>query len=678
MKKILVVGENPFCMTGNGNFMAALLSNIDTSKYQITCFAAEGRSSAGLSAFRPLPFALIDAQTQGDQWGNNKLIDVLKEVDIDVLLFVGIDLWRYIRVFRQIDEVRKQKGFKWIGLFPYDLQDVRKDWVFWINMLDYPCVYSQYGLDLLTDHVPGIRYFRPPLYNHDLFQPVEDDDLRKKIRRDIFKTVRDDDVVFGFVGGNSFRKDIPRLIKAFLQAKEEVPGINLYLHTELVNGAYNLKQFATDYGGKDGDLLAKEEHVRSPVNQMVKIYNSIDCLINCTMQEGLSWTPLEAMLCGTPVIASDTTAHTELVLGAGHLVPCKDQSYVHVATGVGPAYVDAKACSVDDIRGAIICVARDADERAELSILGRKRAQEWLSGVSDINELLSEATKKGQIVVAQDKKINKILFAQHSAAGDVLMTTQCFKGIKERHPGMKLCYMTQSQYADIVEGNPYIDEVVLWDTEQGKKYEIVYNPHGEHILSGNFNSGDVRLYEMYPYFCKVEADDMFIEQVKPEIDLPDGDYIVVQTSGGATNIRTYKHMDLVLKGLGLQVVHMGSVIDLACHGVAFDLRGKLTWREAAWVMARAKAAVVIDSFPAHLAGALGTPVVVLYGPAPARVTGCRGNYDKITNIEPNWLDVCPVVAACYGKGKCSSPCINSINPMVVRKALLSLIEKSND
>lgn len=698
MKKILIVGENPFGMTGNGNFMAAILSSIDTNKYEIACFVAEGRSSAILSAFRPVPFSMIDAQSQGDSWGADKLVDLLQSVKIDVLLMAGIDLWRYAHIFQRIHDIRVQKGFKWAAIFPYDLQQVRKDWVTWINLLDYPCVYSQYGFDVLEDHVPKLRYFRPPLHNADLFQPVESD-VRMKIRRETFKTIRDDDIVFGFVGANAFRKDIPRLIKAFLQARQEVPKIALYLHTELVNGAYNLKQMTVDLGGKSGDLLAKEEHVRAPVNQMVRIYNSMDCLVNCTIQEGLSWTLLEAMLTGTPVIASDTTAQTELVKDVGVLVPCNEQAYVHAVTGIGPAYIDAKACSVDAIRDALVIVAKNEEFREEMRSAGIDKAKEWLSGVSDINVLLAEATKKESVSV--QNKINKVLFVQHSAAGDVLMTTQCFKGIKERHKGMELVYMTQPQYMDIVEGNPYIDEIVPWSQEEVQRYEIVYNPHGERILTGGFNSLDVTLYSMYPYFCKVEPDEMFIKEISPgiinteddydederfEIDYGEWpkEYIVVHTTGGDPVYRTYPHMDVVLRGIDLPAVQLGSTVDAVCHK-AMDLRGKLSFRESAWVVARAKGGIVIDSFMSHLCGALGTPVVVLYGPSPARVVCPRiqgsGGY---VALEPNMLDVCKSMTRCWGVrnrmgvSECTSPCINTLNPLTVRKALLSLIEEKND
>jgi ADP-heptose:LPS heptosyltransferase len=136
-------------------------------------------------------------------------------------------------------------------------------------------------------------------------------------------------------------------------------------------------------------------------------------------------------------------------------------------------------------------------------------------------------------------------------------------------------------------------------------------------------------------------------------------------------------MGMALKDLGIPIVQIGGAEDLVCQGADVDLRGKLTWRESAWVMKNARAAVVIDSFPSHLAGALAVPVVVLYGPAPARVTGPRGDPEKIINLEPNKLDVCPNLTNCWGiqdQQKCRTPCINTITPMRIRRALKELLK----
>jgi len=181
---------------------------------------------------------------------------------------------------------------------------------------------------------------------------------------------------------------------------------------------------------------------------------------------------------------------------------------------------------------------------------------------------------------------------------------------------------------------------------------------------------DVKLADMYPYFTKVKADKMFIKEIKPDIDLPEK-YIIVHTTGGSP-YRIYAHMEMVVNKLDIPVIQIGSAGDMVCPS-AIDLRGKLSWNETAWVMKRAKAAVVVDSFPAHLAGALGTPVVVLFGPAPARVTGPIGDQSKIICLEANKLDVCKHLTNCYGEIGCGSPCINTINPLTVKKALQSLM-----
>lgn len=678
MKKILFVGEHPLGIAGNSHMMAAILSQVDTEKYQISCFAAEEAIMAKM-AFQPLPFNIINAAEENDSWGQNKLLRLVSQLDFDVLCMVGLDIWKYARIFGNIAQLRKHKGFKWISIFPYDLQEIREDWLKLIKIVDFPCVYSQYGKNLLQDYIPNIEYFRPPLFQSEMFRSFNPDE-RRIARTDCFPNISQDQFLFGFIGANQIRKDPQRLIKAFLQAKKENPGINLYLHTKLETGIFNLKQISKDYGASTGDILTKREKVIYPTEEMVKIYNTLDCLVNCSMQEGLSWTIIEAMLCGVPIIGSDTTAQTELLKNVGLMVPCQELSYIPLSSEVGQTWIDAKTCKVKDIKNAILKVAGDKDLRQKMSVDGLRKSNNWLAGVSDINEVLKEATEPVKIKSSAISRINKVLFMQHSSAGDVLMTTQCFKAIKKKHQGMKFVFMTQKKYQDIIEGNPYVDEIIDWDEKIANRYNVIYNPHGEKILPGGWNNLDIRLHDMYPYFCEVKRDKIYIEQIDPELPNLPKDYIVVHSTGGQIEYRCYKHIDMVTKNLPFPLVQIGGPLDLVCRNAKLDLRSKLIFRESAWIVAHAKAIICIDSFVSHLAGAVGTPAVVLFGPAPSRVTGPRDDAGNIICIGPEMLKVCPILSHCWGqppagKYKCTSPCINSISPVQVRKALLSLLKK---
>ena len=675
-KKILICGEHPGSFTGNGHMLAELVKHVDRDKFDISVFAAT--SGVIRDAFDKPDYPIIEAgYDTRDHLGSQNLVHVLSGLkDLNAVMFVGLDLWAYHPRFLDLIKLQKENKWKWISLFPYDQIHIRQDWLNWLAHVDFPCVYSQYGYDMLKDYVKNIRYHRPYLFDAGKFKSYSIKD-RMVQKQKLFNMSKKDDFIFGFFGHNQVRKDPQRLIHTFFRLKQERKlsrNIVLYLHMTVMEGTYNIQQYIKDCNSNLGDVFIMKQGFRYDTEVMVDVYNSVDCYINPSLQEGLNWTVVEAMLCGTPVVASGTTAHHELLAnGAGVSIPCTDLAFTPVECEAGTSWAESRACNVNAMMDIMQNVVEDNDLRESLQTKGLQRGKEWLDGVSDVNTLLEEASHTKIYVVGS--KIKKILFVQHSSAGDVLMTTQCFKGIKKRHKGLPLVYMTQLKFQDIVKGNPYVDEILDWDEEAIKDYDVIYNPHGQRILPGGFNSLDATLYSLYPYFCKVEPDKMFIDCTAPDMELPD-EYIVVHTTGGDPVYRTYPHMDLVIKLLKIPVIQIGGPTDRACNNATLDLRGKLSFRETAYVMRGAKAAVVIDSFPSHLAGCLGTPVVVLYGPAPARVVQPRADDSRVVNLEPNKLDVCVSLTNCWGKqerGACTKPCIDTINPIMVANAIKQIM-----
>jgi len=228
--------------------MAAILGMIDRSKYDVACFAPD--AAAYKVVFDPLDFTIIPAGSGDTEI--QRLISLIATIDLDVLVMVGMDIWHYSQAFTAIDRARQLKKFKWVSIFPYDAQDLRLDWLALMKYVDIPCVYSKYGLEILKDALPNVRYFRPPLLTASMFEPK--DGCRAKV----FNTVPEDHVIFGFVGKNQYRKDPQKLIRAFYEAHKENPEITLYLHTEL-NGRYNLKQYAQDCGFRTNMMIVKQQ-----------------------------------------------------------------------------------------------------------------------------------------------------------------------------------------------------------------------------------------------------------------------------------------------------------------------------------------------------------------------------------------------------------------------------------
>lgn len=695
--KVLFAGQHPMGFTGNSGMMQSVLDAVDKDTYDISV-VADYSTSVDLSAiaFERLPYPVRASMDPRDPDGSALLVRTLRNSSPDILVTVGMDLWQYASVIPEISNIRKKNPFKWISIFPYDLDHIREDWIDIIRQFDFPYVYSEFGEQMLKPHISNIRYFRPPLRNHSFFVPFSSKQ-KKEYRRKLLPSVPDDGFVFGFVGVNQFRKDPQKVLKAFKIACEKMSGLYLYMHTEFGRGVYNLNQACIDYGFKDGQVIRKPDGAKVLSERLPWLYNAFDCYVNCSLQEGLSWTVVESMLCGVPVIASDSTAHKELLSrGAGHAVRCNEDALIPLYTASGPGFIDVKACKAEDIASAMVRLASNEGFRDRYSTAGLEKMRGWLKGVSDINEVIKDAEESLIEVLKTDLIDDAVLFAQHSAAGDVLMTTRCFKGIKERFPGKTLHYMTSPQYMGVLEGNPYIDMLIPWDDGfLNGRYKVVLNPHGDRILPGHWgrNCNSI-LSDFYWKILDVEPDDFFIQRKDPGNNVPDQDdgvYVVrnfinqikgyesepiklavVHTTGGDHEFRTYKYMAEVCEWLDLNryvTVQLGGKNDYSADA-NLDLRGKLSYTESAWVMEHADLAITVDSFMSHLAGAIGVDQVCLFGAGNAAVVKPTQIEGQLICLSPDYVRDCPGLGPCSGAVKdCPVKCTGSHDPKDIIKAI---------
>ena len=110
---------------------------------------------------------------------------------------------------------------------------------------------------------------------------------------------------------------------------------------------------------------------------LVELYNAAVALVHPSFYEGWCSTPLEAMACGTPVVASDVPSVREVVQEAALLVPPDD---------------------VDDLKFAMLRVVEDKSCRADLVEKGFAHAghHTWERSARRLRQVLAHVQQEGR------------------------------------------------------------------------------------------------------------------------------------------------------------------------------------------------------------------------------------------------------------------------------------------
>lgn len=135
-----------------------------------------------------------------------------------------------------------------------------------------------------------------------------------------------DGFVIGMVAANSdaVRKSFPEQFEAFRRLRESNAKAHLCVHTVARSQSnWNLEELAMEIG------IANDVSFSQPMPQltgrigddhMVSLYRAFDILSLCSYGEGFGVPLIEAMACGTPIIATDFGAMREIADTTGILV----------------------------------------------------------------------------------------------------------------------------------------------------------------------------------------------------------------------------------------------------------------------------------------------------------------------------------------------------------------------
>jgi len=290
---ILVVSHTPTATTGYGRVVRRFAHVFHRARNEILAMAAGYRGGP-----HELPYPLVP----WDGISAEPILRCAEEVRAQILLTIG-DPW----MFEQVASKRERSACKWIAYFPIDGYPLPEEWKSWVRAVDVPVVFSQFTRKLVAE-ATGTA---PPLIYHGVdtkvFAPMDEEQAKAKAHVS-------GHFVVGVVARNQQRKNLPALVRAFSRFAADKPDAILYLHTQVI-GDHNMLELVRRFGIEDKtrvtEGLGTDRGV--PDAMLATVYNAMDVFVLPTMAEGFGLPIIEAQACGTPVLATDFSACSELL-----------------------------------------------------------------------------------------------------------------------------------------------------------------------------------------------------------------------------------------------------------------------------------------------------------------------------------------------------------------------------
>jgi heptosyltransferase I len=319
---------------------------------------------------------------------------------------------------------------------------------------------------------------------------------------------------------------------------------------------------------------------------------------------------------------------------------------------------------------------------------------------------------------------SRILIVKPSALGDIIQALPVATGLKRQWPEAQLDWIVNDTYRDLLIGHPSINNIHLylrrrWTSPfralevwqwmkmlRSRQYDLVIDLQGllrsglmtwatqapRRIGLKSAREGSTRFYnelvDDYPvsaaerYLCCLQylgiepdpVDFRYKASVPLRNDLQplDGQYIALHPySRWRTKLWPWRYYQELIDRMPNQpfvVLGEGPWFPLSGQNL-IDLRSKLDLRQLLAVLEHARALVSTDSGPAHMAGALGTPTLVLFGATDPRRTRPVGR--KVTVLTHDVFCAPCLKRSCYRD--VPMECLTGISPEKVQNELVTFV-----
>lgn len=279
----------------------------------------------------------------------------------------------------------------------------------------------------------------------------------------------------------------------------------------------------------------------------------------------------------------------------------------------------------------------------------------------------------------------RILIVRTDRIGDVILSTPVIKAMRDNYPSSYIAMMVRPYAEEIVEGNPYLDEIILYDKDSAhkswweslqfmlslkqKRFDVAiilhptnrvhlitffagiprrigYNMKLGFLLTDRlkhikqegqkheieYNLDIIRYFRIEPkdkslYMPIKEESQRSIEHLLKELDIKENEEILAIHPGASCPSKIWpperfaRVADSLIERYGFKVLIVAAAQDKgianevagSMHQASFNVAGRTLISELASLLKRCRLFVSNDSGPVHIASAVGTPVISIFG-----------------------------------------------------------------
>lgn len=306
-----MLSDHPLSTSGVGTQARWLISGlVATSRYSFKCFGGAVKHEDYSTVTVNPDFIIKPTNGFGDK---NMLRSALAQEQPDVLLLFT-DPRFFIWTWEMEDEIHSVCPIAYNHLWdnpPWpEFNRVLYESTDLVNCINYPTY------DMVHKRFPEKTNYIPHAVPKDVFSTLSKEEMLR-IKSQVLGKERVDHFIVSFVSRNARRKmpsDVIVSFKQFLTELESKHGhrkATLLMHTDPLDPeGPNLHHVIDMLHLKDHVVFSKD---RVGFPEMNSLYNITDVVVSRACNEGFGLSTLEAMMCGTPIIALKTGGVTRQV-----------------------------------------------------------------------------------------------------------------------------------------------------------------------------------------------------------------------------------------------------------------------------------------------------------------------------------------------------------------------------